>query len=70
MEQFIKEVNNWAYRSAKNGNDPFAALLVKNGRIVASSIDLSVVTSDPMYFLHIHNRANCFAFLTALLKEL
>ena len=47
MERFIREVNKLAYQSAQKGNDPFAALLVKEGTIVASTMDYSVEKSDP-----------------------
>ena len=47
MEKFIREVIGLAYNSAKQGNDPFAALLVKDEKIVASSMDYSVKKSDP-----------------------
>ncbi len=47
MEEFIKKVNELAYQSAKNGNDPFAALLVKDNKIVATTLDTSVEQSDP-----------------------
>jgi len=43
----IREVIKMAYQSAKEGNDPFAALLVKDNTIVASTIDYSVLKSDP-----------------------
>ena len=44
---FIHQVNHLAYQSAKEGNDPFAALLVKNDKVVASTIDKSIRYSDP-----------------------
>ena len=47
MEQFIREVNRLAYHSAQQGNDPFAALLVKDDTVVASTMDYSVKKSDP-----------------------
>ncbi len=47
MERYIREVNKLAYKSAQNGNDPFAALLVKDDTIVASTMDYSVEKSDP-----------------------
>lgn len=47
MEQYIREVNKLAYQSAQKGNDPFAALLVKDDKIIASTMDVSVAKSDP-----------------------
>ncbi len=47
MERFIREVNKLAYQSAQKGNDPFAAFLVKDDIVVASTMDFSVVKSDP-----------------------
>ena len=47
MERYIREVNKLAYQSAQRGNDPFAALLVKDDTIVASTMDFSVEKSDP-----------------------
>lgn len=47
MERYIREVNKLAYQSAQKGNDPFAALLVKDEKIVASTMDYSVEKSDP-----------------------
>ncbi len=47
MEKFIKEVNKLAYQSAQEGYDPFAALLVNDDKIVASTMDYSVEKSDP-----------------------
>jgi tRNA(Arg) A34 adenosine deaminase TadA/GNAT superfamily N-acetyltransferase len=46
-EGLVRQVNQLANESAKQGNDPFAALLVKDGKVVASSMDLSVQKSDP-----------------------
>ena len=47
MEEYIRRVNELAYISAKKGNDPFAALLVKDNKIVATTLDTSVEQSDP-----------------------
>lgn len=44
---FIQRVNQLAYQSAKAGNDPFAALLVKNNQVLSSTIDKSISYSDP-----------------------
>ncbi|MBX2871268.1 MAG: nucleoside deaminase [Saprospiraceae bacterium] len=44
---FIRQVNQLAWASAEEGMDPFAALLVKDGAIVASSKDCCIRYSDP-----------------------
>ena len=44
---FIKVANELAWQSAKNGFDPFAALLVLNGEIKAKSSDKCILYSDP-----------------------
>lgn len=46
-EKFIKRVNKIALQSAENGFDPFGAILVKEGKIVFSSIDKCIQYSDP-----------------------
>ena len=46
-EYFIHQVIDLAFQSAKKGFEPFAALLVKNEKIVAKSIDKSIPYSDP-----------------------
>lgn len=46
-EKFIKQVYQMALQSARNGFDPFAALLVKEKSIVASSFDKCIQYSDP-----------------------
>jgi tRNA(Arg) A34 adenosine deaminase TadA len=47
-EKYIKIVINIARQSAKNGNDPFGAILVYNNIIVHKSQDISVVSSNPI----------------------
>ena len=44
---FIRQVNQLAWESAEEGMDPFAAILVKNGEVVASSKDRCIIYSDP-----------------------
>lgn len=44
---FIRQVNQLAWDSAAAGLDPFAALLVKDGAVLASSQDRSISYSDP-----------------------
>ena len=44
---FIQETIALARRSGLNGFDPFGALLVKDNRIVARSIDQCISLSDP-----------------------
>ncbi len=44
---FIRVVNHLAWESAEAGMDPFAAILVKDGEIVASSKDKCIIYSDP-----------------------
>lgn len=46
-EQMIREVIKLAREAVAAGEDPFAALLVKDGQIVAKSIDQSIQRSDP-----------------------
>ncbi len=46
-EKFIRAVNKVAMDSAKQGFDPFGALLVKEGQQKASSIDKCIKYSDP-----------------------
>jgi tRNA(Arg) A34 adenosine deaminase TadA len=47
MEEFVRQAIRLAYASAKKGDDPFAALLVKDGQVVATSLDESVSRCDP-----------------------
>lgn len=44
---FIRLVNQLAWESAEEGMDPFAAILVKDGEVVASSKDKCIIYSDP-----------------------
>lgn len=44
---FIRKVHELAWASASAGFDPFAAVLVKEGEIVAQSIDKCIEYSDP-----------------------
>ncbi len=44
---FIRVVNQLAWESAEAGMDPFAAILVQDGEIVASSKDQCILYSDP-----------------------
>jgi tRNA(Arg) A34 adenosine deaminase TadA len=46
-EKFIREANKIALQSASNGFDPFAALLVKDDKIVSTSMDKCIQYSDP-----------------------
>lgn len=46
-EHFIRKAFEIALQSAKNGFDPFGALLVKEGVIASSSIDKCIQYSDP-----------------------
>lgn len=46
-EHFIRQTYTIALHSAKNGFDPFGALLVKGGKVVATSIDKCIQYSDP-----------------------
>ena len=46
-EFFIRQTYTLAYASAQAGFDPFAALLVKDGEIKASSSDACIRYSDP-----------------------
>jgi tRNA(Arg) A34 adenosine deaminase TadA len=46
-EYFIKIVYGLARESAKNGSDPFAAILVLNNKICHKSLDISVKSSNP-----------------------
>lgn len=46
-EHFIKSTYELAKKSAEQGLDPFGALLVKDGKIVSSSIDRCIQYSDP-----------------------
>ncbi len=46
-EIFIRQVNSIALQAAQSGFDPFGAILVKNGEIVASSIDKCIQYADP-----------------------
>ena len=46
-EYFIKSTYELAKKSAEQGFDPFAALLVKDGKIMSSSIDRCIQYSDP-----------------------
>ena len=46
-EFFIRQVNQLAWESAEEGMDPFAAILVKDGEVVASSKDRCITYSDP-----------------------
>ena len=45
--RFIRLVNQLAWESAEAGMDPFAAILVKGGEVVASSKDKCIIYSDP-----------------------
>ncbi len=44
---FLKKVYQLAWRAAELGFDPFAAMLVKDGKILATSIDKSIEYVDP-----------------------
>ncbi|MEM7102737.1 MAG: nucleoside deaminase [Bacteroidota bacterium] len=46
-ERFIRETHRLAILSAESGFDPFGAVLVKDGEVVASSIDKCIAYSDP-----------------------
>ncbi|MEO1514104.1 MAG: nucleoside deaminase [Bacteroidota bacterium] len=46
-EMFIRQVNELALQSAQKGFAPFAALLVKDGKVVAASLDKCIQYSDP-----------------------
>ena len=46
-EQIMQRVYALAWQNAELGLDPFAAVLVKEGQIVAESADLCVLESDP-----------------------
>lgn len=46
-ETFIRMVNRIAIQSAESGFDPFGAILVRKGKIVATSIDKCIQYSDP-----------------------
>jgi tRNA(Arg) A34 adenosine deaminase TadA len=46
-EKFIRLAIELAKEARRNGADPFGALLVKDGKIVAKSMDRSVEVSDP-----------------------
>ncbi|MEO1714795.1 MAG: nucleoside deaminase [Bacteroidota bacterium] len=46
-EQIMRRVYALAWQNAEQGLDPFAAVLVKDGQIVAESADLCVLESDP-----------------------
>ena len=47
-EYFIRIVNELARESAKNGGDPFSAILVFNNKIHHKSLDISVISSNPI----------------------
>ena len=44
---FIRQVNQLAYQAAKDNLDPFAAILVLNNNILASTADKSIIYADP-----------------------
>ncbi|MEO0339900.1 MAG: nucleoside deaminase, partial [Bacteroidota bacterium] len=44
---FIRQCIDLAWQSAENGFDPFAALLIKDGEVVAKSADQCIRYSDP-----------------------
>ena len=46
-QRFIRQVNELAIQSAEKGFDPFAAILVKEGQVVAHSLDQCIQQSDP-----------------------
>ncbi len=46
-ETFIKQVMDLARQAAEQNIDPFAALLVKDGQLLASSLNQCVALSDP-----------------------
>jgi len=46
-QAFIRQVNNLALESAQNGFDPFAGILVSDGKIVAQTKDKCIQYSDP-----------------------
>jgi len=45
--KFIQQVNQLTWSSAAEGFDPFAAILVENGEILATSKDHCIAYSDP-----------------------
>jgi len=46
-EAFIRKVNLLARKNAEQDLDPFAALLVKDNKVVSQTADKSIVYSDP-----------------------
>ena len=44
---FIRQSIQLARQSAEKGFDPFAALLVKDGMVVAQTVDQCIIQSDP-----------------------
>ena len=46
-ESFLRRLNEMAWKSAEGSSDPFAAILVKDGRVVAASADKCIHYSDP-----------------------
>jgi tRNA(Arg) A34 adenosine deaminase TadA len=46
-EKFIRKVYSIALESAESGFGPFGAILVKEGKIVSSSVDKCIQYSDP-----------------------
>ena len=44
---FIQEALNLAYRNADEGGRPFGAVVVKDGKIIASGINEILTTNDP-----------------------
>lgn len=44
---FIQEALNLAYENSNKGGRPFGAVIVKDGKIIASSVNEILITNDP-----------------------
>ncbi|MEL6655944.1 MAG: nucleoside deaminase [Bacteroidota bacterium] len=53
-ERFIKQTYALALQSAENGFDPFAAILVKDEKEVASTTDHCILNADPTAHAELH----------------
>jgi len=52
--RFLREAIKESKKSRDQGNDPFGAVLVNGGKIVARSGDISVKLSDPTHHAELH----------------
>lgn len=53
-QDFIRQTYALARQSAQQGFDPFAALLVQDGEVVASSSDHCIIDADPTAHAELH----------------